>query len=95
MLKAHHTLKTLSAEPCGCRGCCLSAYCVDFSVYIPPLQYSGLLSFPSKQQFAAKIGRRGRTGSQYLLLRHVKEERDFTMTSMLNFASVTALKEGL
>lgn len=43
-----------SAEPHGCRGCCLSAYHVDFSAYKPPLQYSGLLSFPSKQHFVAK-----------------------------------------
>lgn len=42
-----------------------------------------------------KGGRRGRTGSHYLLLRHVKEEKYFTVTSMLNSASATGLKEGL
>lgn len=41
-------------HPHGCRGCCLSAYHVDFSACKPPLQYPGLFSFPSKQHFVAK-----------------------------------------
>lgn len=43
-----------SAGPHGSRGCCLSVDHVDFSVYKPPLQNPGLLSFPSKQHFIAK-----------------------------------------
>lgn len=31
-----------------------SAYHIDFSAYKPPLQYSGLLSFPNKQHFVVK-----------------------------------------
>lgn len=60
------------------------------------MQYPSLFSFPGKQHsLLVKEGRRGRIGSQYLLLRHVKEETDFNMTSMVYSASTTGLEEGL
>jgi len=59
------------------------------------MQYPGL-SFPGKQHsLLLKEGRRGRTGSQYLLLRNVKQETDSNTTSMVYSASTTALEEGL
>lgn len=85
-----------SVEPHGCAGCCLSAYYVDFFLHTNhPCNIQAFFLSQVNSTLLLKDGRRGRPGSQYLLLRHVKEEKDFTMTSVLNSASATALKEGL